>query len=259
MANIFSFHGTDSKVGVTMISQSVAEIIAILNPDINVLFAIMNGKTNDQYMTGNNVNIDEYKLQMDSRIIISKDFKRDCKYKDNLYILGGAVNEQDERYYYPESAKYLLESVQSDFNVIITDTGNYLDNGLALGALTNSIKKYLVLTQYESSIERFEHMKKWYEKSSLEFDKYVLNRFREDDQYTIRYLSERLSIPYDDFFKINETIGERQAESLKKTFVELNNGLYSDQILDIANDILNSMGYCAIKKQRKGKKWRGFI
>ena len=63
MENIVAFHGADHKAGVTMVAQSVAQIIAESNPDIRVLFAALNGRKSCEFIKKPGKTIAEYKIQ----------------------------------------------------------------------------------------------------------------------------------------------------------------------------------------------------
>lgn len=259
MNNVFAFHGIDHKSGVTMISQSVAELIASQNSNVNVLFISLSGRKNGEYIQEDVKTIDDFKLQMDSKLIISKDFLRDCKFKNNLYILGGLSNEQDERYYFPDSAQYLLESVSESFGLIIADTGSELDNGLALGAITAASNKYLIITQMESSLSRYEKMLPWFEKAQIKFNRFIINKFSEEDSYTLKYILERLYLEKERTDKIQEAGDYRQAEQEHRTLMRLKTDNYLEDISTIANHVSEVIGLPPTKLQRKNKLWKNFI
>lgn len=259
MDNLFAFHGIDHKVGVTMVAQSIAELIASKNSNIKVLFISLNGRGNCEYIKEKVKTIDEFKLQMDSQILISKDFVRDCRYKTNLYVLAGLENEHEKRYYFPDSIQYLLESVSTSFDVIIADTGSELDNGLALGGLSTSAKNYLILTQLESNYYRYDKRKNWFLKAKIDFDKVIINKFSEEDPHTFKYISERLPLDKNKILKIGLMEYARQAELEHKTFTGFKADKYLEEITMIANSILDSIGLSQIKVQRKNKLWKNFI
>lgn len=259
MNNLFSFHGIDHKVGVTMTAQSVAELIASQNSNINVLFISLNGRKNCEFVKEEVKTIDEFKLQLDSQMLISKDFVRDCRHKKNLHILAGLSNELEERYYFPDAAKYLLESVSGSFEIIIADTGSDLNNGLALGGLSIAAKKYLILTQLESNLFRYEEMLPWFEKAQVKFDGFIINKFCEEDPHTFKYIVERLCINKEKSFKIQAAGYDRQAELEHKTLMEFKTDSYLEDIATIANNVLKASGLPQIQLQRKNKLWRNFI
>lgn len=259
MNNLFAFHGIDHKAGVTMTAQSVAELIASQNPNVSVLFISLNGRKNSEYVKEEVKTIDEFKLQLDSKMLISKDFLRDCRHNKNFYFLAGLSNEQDERYYFPDSAKYLLESISNSFELIIADTGSELDNGLALGGMTIAARKYLVLSQLESNLSRYEKMAPWFERAQVKFDGFIINKFCEEDAYSLKYIIERLYFNKEETFKIHTVSYERQAEIEHKTLMKFKTDNYIEDVTAIANNILEVVGLPQIKLQRKNKLWKNFI
>lgn len=259
MNNLFAFHGIDHKVGVTMTAQSVAELIASQNTSVSVLFISLNGRKNCEFVKEEVKTIDDFKLQLDSQMLIGKDFLRDCRHNKNFYFLAGLSNEQDERYYFPDSAKYLLESISNSFEIIIADTGSELDNGLALGGMSIAARKYLVLNQLESNLSRYEKMAPWFEKAQVDFDGFIINKFYEEDSYSLKYITERLYVKKEQTFKIHAVGYERQAEIEHKTLMKFKTDNYIEDIAGVANDVLENVGLPQIKLQRKGKLWRNFI
>lgn len=259
MNNLFAFHGIDHKVGVTMVAQSVAELIASQNSNINVLFVSLNARKNCEYVKEEVKTIDEFKLQLDSQMLICKDFVRECRHKGNLYILAGLSNEQEERYYFPDSAKYLLESVESSFEIIIADTGSELDNGLALGGMLIAAKNYLVLTQLESNLCRYENRAPWFEKAEVKFGGLIVNKFYKDDPHTLKYIIERLYYDKEKTFRVQAAGYDRQAELEHKTLMEFKTDSYLEHITIIANDVLERAALPQIELQRKNKLWKSFI
>ncbi|QAT43183.1 hypothetical protein [Aminipila luticellarii] len=259
MKNLFVFHGADHKSGVTMIAQSTAQLIASQNRDINVLFIALNGRKSSEFIKGEVKTIDEFKLQLDSKLLMSRDFVRDCKHERNLHILAGPVHEQEERYYFPDSATYLLESVADSFEIIIADTGNELDNGLALGGMSAAAKRYLILDQLESNLSRYEKMSPLFEKAGIRFDGFIINKFYADDPYTLPYILERLRLQREKAYTVQAASSERQAEREHKTLMECKTPCYQADISAVANDISEAVGLPSIKIQRKHKRWKNFI
>lgn len=258
MENIIVFHGVDHKVGTTMISQSVAEFLASMYKELKVLFVTLNGREGAEYVNEVPETVEGLKDHIDSRMISHVDFYKVCNKKDNFYMLGGIKNEVEERYYYPDTADYLLTSIRDKFDIIIADSGNQLDNGLAMGALNATSNKFLVLTQQETIISRWEKMKGIYEQMNIFFCDYIVNKFYLEDPYSVDYIAERLKIERDKF-KVVEFAGYgREAEIDGQTLLEYKNSKYIESIEEIANLILSKMDIPIIKNRRKHK-WKNFI
>jgi cellulose biosynthesis protein BcsQ len=257
MDKLFSFHGVDHKVGVTMIAQSVAELIANERKDLKILLITLNGRKNAGYVKENIETIDNYRMQIDSKIIVSKDFLGSTKRYENLHMLAGLIKESDERYYFPDSAAYLLEAVEDQFDIIISDTGSEIDNGLAVGGLLLSNSNYLILTQLESSLRRFEEQADRFLKIDISFEKHIINKFEEKDPYTLQYIEKRLNLDKSELLKVKNVDYGKQAEMEYRSLIEFRDDKYKFDIGIIANQILFKMGENEIDSRKKIK-WKNF-
>ncbi len=259
MENIIVFHGIDYKVGTTMLAQSVAQIIADNYQNLSVLFATLNGRKSCEYIRKSVKTVDEYKLQIDSRIFLNKEFSKECKYKENLHVLGGLVAEQEERYYHPDSIRYLLDSVNEQFDLVIVDSGNSIDNGLAIGALESGNKNYIVLGQQETSISRYEKNCQMINSLGVNFDGFIINKYIESDLYSRKYFEKRLNVDR----KLVKTVAYvdlwREAEHENKTFVEMKNQRYSDDVYKISEEILRDTGLSSESRKKRGIIWKNFM
>ena len=256
--NLFSFHGADHKVGTTMIAQSVAQTISFSNPNLKVLLISMNGRESTEYFKEPPIGIDAIKFYIDNKMISGNEFLRTCTHKGNFFIMAGISNELEQRYYHPDMAKYLLEEIAPEFDLIFADCGNELDNGLAVGTLSVSEEIYLILTQQESMVSRFEKNKCILGDLGFEITAFIINKYYEQDPYGLTYLSNRMEIEKARFWKLNSAGYSRQAEIDNKTLLEYKNEAYLQDILIIANCILNKKGLSEIQQKRKSK-WKSFI
>lgn len=259
MGKVAVFHGADHKNGVTMVSQSVAELAAEQGENLRVLFIVLNGRINNQFLKDDIRTVDDFKLQMESRFIKETDFARECRYRGNLFVLGGLKTEAEERFYFPENVKYLIETVKGEFDLVICDTGACLDSGLAVGGMEAADLCYAVISQEESAIERYMKKIPICEEAGFNFKKTVVNKFREEDSYSKRYMSERLGIGREKLFFVRETENGRQAEKERKSLLEKNEEGFGEDIMAVANDILGFCGLPLIKSRRKNRKWISFI
>lgn len=258
MKNLFVFHGVDHKVGTTMISQSVAEYLADQYKDIKVLFVTLNGRESAEYVHEAPETIEGIKNHIDSKLINEIDFMKVCKKTENFFMLAGIRNESEQRNYYPDMSTYLLETVTEKFDIVIADSGNELDNGLAIGALSSTRNRFLILTQQETVLYRWERNRDLYQRLGICFDVYILNKYYEQDPYNLSYIGERLTIPEDKFFKIGFAGYGRQAEMEYRTLMEYKDHKYTLDIAGISEIILEGIGMPIKKKVRKAK-WKNFI
>lgn len=256
--NLFTFHGADHKVGTTMVSQSVAETISAHHPNLKILFIGMNGRESSEYFMETPVSIDVMKFHIDNRMVDGGDFLKTCTHKGNFYIMAGISNETEARYYHPDMAKYLLEEAAPEFDLVIADCGNELDNGLAVGALAQSEEIFLIAAQQESALRRYERNRKVLEELGIGISKYIVNKYFEQDPYSISYIANRLEVEKDRVMRICSAGYSRQAESDCKTLLEFKNEDYQRDVAVLANEILKKNGFAEIQRQRKSR-WKSFI
>lgn len=257
LRNLFVFHGVDHKVGTTMLTQSIAKLIADENREIRILQISLNGREGAEYVRETPPCIDTLKISIDNKMINGSDFLRLCKQKENYYMLAGITNELEERFYYPETAEYLLQEVAPEFDLILADSGNEIDNGLAIGALCLSENNFLVLTQQETTMKRYERMRRIYAGLNINFPHLIVNKYNQEDPYHLNYIAQRLEIESQAFYTVQSAGYARQAEMDYKTLIEYKNDKYARDILHIANDILGKSGLYEIKKRKS--KWKSFI
>ncbi len=258
MSMIFSFHGSDHKNGCTMISQSVAEMLAEYKRDANILLIFLNGRKSLEFMTGDMISIDHFKSRLESGISIDEMLLKSCRRRDRLYVIAGLENELEHRRYFPDHSRMLLKELKARFDIVIADTGSNIDSGLALGGLLESDRNFMILAQHEASIGRYEQNMEIYKKLSLNFDYYLLNKFSLKEPYSLKYINQRLCLPKQSLMKISMGGYEYQAEAEKKSLLEYKNDEYSADIFKIASVVLKDAGFGEIKT-RRNKIWKNFI
>lgn len=241
-----------------MTAQSVAETIIANQPNLKILLIAMNGRDSSEYTRESPVSIEGLKIHIDNKMINGEDFLKSCTHKGNFYFMAGIINEMEERYYHPEMAKYLLEEIAPEFDLIIADCGNVLDNGLAVGTLSLAGEIYLLATQQETVIRRYERSRKVLEDLGIGISAFIINKYDEQHPYGLQYIANRLELDKEKLLKINTAYYYRQAEIDSKTLLHYKNDAYSTDIITMANMILNKVGLNVIQRQRKSR-WKSFI
>lgn len=258
MSKMYAFHGADGKTGTTMVTQSVAELIASNQKDIKILVVSLHGRPGTEYIDRVCESIEGIKLHLDNRLLDIRRLTEECRIGDNLYMLGGVESIEHVRGYHPHMAAYLLDSIESAFDLILVDTGNDIDNGLAVGALEYIKDNYCIITQQETILKRYERIKPVYEKLGIRFSTCIVNKYTHRDPYDLRYIGKRLCLKQENLMKVEASGYERQAESDHQTLLSYNNEQFSNDILLIANHILSRAQMVTIDHERK-KKWMPFI
>lgn len=258
MNNLYVFHGADRKTGVTMISQSVSECLANMLLSEDILYITLNGRSNSQFIKGQIKTVDDYKSKVQSGIHVSKNEISRLGNMNNLYVISGIREETEERLYMPGFARSLLKDVEPEFGIIIADCGSEIDNGLAIGAFAETENTFMVLSQNEATLRRYEKTRKLYNELKINFDSVIVNKFSEKDPYTRSYIKKRLEINEGDFFTVGMTTLGRQAEMEYRTFADLRDSMFVRDIEQIVDKIIRTSGKKVSGEKRKSK-WKGFI
>lgn len=237
MRGVYAFHSCDAKSGVTMVSQSVAELLAERNPEKNVLFVVLCARKNGQFIGDGAASIDIFKERIVSSVGIKREELEGLKVGENLYYLGGIECEEEAGIYFPDMARSFLRHMSSGFDYVVVDTGSDLNNGLAVGALLSADMNFMVLSQNDACLERYRKMRKLYDSLKFSFDAFVLNKFRLGDIYDVSYVKRYVISAYKDIFTVCDTELSREAESEKKTFTELRDKRFTGCIACLAQEI----------------------
>jgi hypothetical protein len=254
----FVFHGIDHKVGTTMIALSIAEIAAERLPEKKVLFVALNGRESTEYVREGAESIDALRSRLESRLLGEEELCAHCLRIKELSVLGGVANEEDERYYMPEAAAFLLDVAGRVFDLVIVDGGNCIDSGLAFGALTYDANRFLVLTQQETALSRWERKRPLYERLGVMPKAYVLNRYVEKDIYPADYVARRFAEERRQFHCVRLAQGGRQAEIERKSLWTGAADGFADDVAALAGALLGGdAGEPASRKRRK--RWKSFI
>lgn len=148
------FMGADSKVGTTMICQSVAEVIAN-NSSLKVGYFVLSDKKNDNYMQGAN-SLDLLKGKVTNDLLTKEDILDAMIKKDNIYLLAGISNLLEIRRYSLKHIEALLTMAADIFDVTIVDAGSNLDNPLTIAALKYTNNILMITSQAPASKNQFD-------------------------------------------------------------------------------------------------------
>jgi hypothetical protein len=256
MSYVYLFHGIDDKVGTTMLTLSVAEALADTYSDRKILYIALNGRSSLDYSRECGHNIDALKSRLESRILMASELDSVCGNIKNLFLLGGVENEDEERFFQPELAEFIIETAMKAFDVILVDSGNRLDNGLAFGALSFDAMRYFVLTQTENCLARWEKRKAVYEKLRIHPNAFILNKYTDKDIYHIDYVKTRLNLDRD-FHRVRLSREGRRAEIEKKTLRYLDAAFKKD--INKFTDLMVENMKVSFTPHVRRRGWRSFI
>ncbi len=261
MKKLVAFHGSDHKSGATMLSQSVAELVARNRKEIKVLWTVFGLGDGKDYKDTVAQSLEEFRLQIYSRILNKEEVMEASKQSENLFMLGGIKNISEKRTYFPENAQYFLECMKDDFDLIIADCGNDLDSGISLGALENADAIYITISQKESALRQYEIKSELYQRLNLKAAGMILNHFQKEDPITLHYTARRLNHPYETIFKVKDSEFGRQAERDRKSLLFYGDNTYDKDISEIADSILKQCGLGKLnpEEEKRKKRWINFI
>jgi hypothetical protein len=254
----FIFYGIDHKVGTTMIALSIAEVVAERLPEKKVLFLAMNGRESTEYVRESTESVDALRSRLESRLLGEEELIAHCLRVKNLSVLGGIANEEEERYHMPEGTVFLLDVAGRAFDIVVADCGNRLDNGLSFGALSYDAKRFLVLTQQETALARWERRKTLYERLGLMPKAYILNNYIEKDIYPADYVARRFAEERRQFHCVRFVQGGRQAEIERKTLWAGAAEGFKDDIAALADALVGGDAGAPLPRKRR-RPWKSFI
>lgn len=258
--NITVFFGTDSKVGVTMTAQSVAENIAA-NTDTTVGLLFLNGKPSMDYIKAEKYSIalDKLKLKIVSNVLSPNELLDSCIKIDNLYVLQGAELIYGVRHYHPKHIENLIELATKVFGIVIIDAGCDLNNGMSIGAINSTSNRFLVTTQQDTALDNFnrtnDQILNALDIQASDF-MMVINKYVSSSQlYTPSELADKVyNIPLAGI--IPKVDYSWQAERDKNTFNKYNLTDFNKQITELGKLVCSQVGI--EYKQSITKKFRFF-
>lgn len=258
MKSVCVFHGADRKSGVTMMAQSVAEMVAAAAPEEKVLFVSMCGRKNAQYFRESAESIGLCRNRLESGLSILRSDIGSTSYLPNLSVLCGIQKESEVRSWMPDLARQMLREFRREFRVIVADTGSDLASGLAVGSLMEADETYFVLSQNEAALHRFEEEMPVYREAGIRWNGILLNRYSERDPYTMDYVQERLKIQGEKKYIVHMSERGRRAEMEYRTLAALGERGIVRDIQKIASDVMQTAEI--MQSGEKGKrKWKNFV
>jgi Flp pilus assembly CpaE family ATPase len=258
MKPIVVFAGVDGKAGTTMIAQSVAEWITEHLEDRSVLLLSLHGRPGTNYIDQKTPCLDEIRIPLENNLLNKQDLIAASKRNKKLYQIGGVASLLDRRRFSVDIVSRLLRLLKDDFDLIIIDAGNEMDDGLTIGALQNASCFFCIVAQQESYLDQFTVLADIYKQLEVEVSSIIVNQFEPKDSYGLPYIAKRLDIDPTSLIPVMADRNGRMAEKKKQTLLHCGEKQYS---LDIATVAMSVLEHCGISqepaKRRKG--WKSFI
>lgn len=241
MGLITAFYGADHKCGTSMIAQSVAEYIAENNKNQNVLLVHTESGTGDLYSPSVQESLESIRPYLAEKLIDTRSVTEKSRYKDNLYIINGPSKPGTSGLYHPDMAQYLFESLSESFDFVICDTGSEFEHGMCIGALFGADKVYVVTTQQEYAVRRYEWTRSFFEKVAIRPSAVIVNYYSGYGLNTRKMISDRAGVAMDRIFCVRRSEYGQRAEEDNKTILSLRDRRFAKDIAIVAEDILKEM------------------
>ncbi len=242
-SNIITFFGADSKVGTSMIAQSVAEKLSE-NEGLKVLLIILDGSPGMDYVLKfeESLSIDTVRAKVINHILSNNELIDVCTELDKLYILQGTQSLLYRKYYQPEHIESLLRQLADIFDVVVVDGGSNVELGMTIGALNSSCHKFLIVTQQSTCLRHYKQIQSQI-LSKLEIKDFcmIINKYINNEQLFDKHrLSHEYeaphmcSVPYSEF--------NLQAEIERCTIQKYQESEYIEAIKKVTVIIEDSLG-----------------
>lgn len=249
--NIFVFYGADSKVGTSMISQSVSEAISE-KFNGNILYLFLDESGGDYLDVPFTESLDSLKVKLINNVLSEEELFNACtKIRNNFYAFKGTFSLPFKRHFNPKHIESLIEIAKKRFEIVIIDAGNSYELGLAIGALNSCpSNSFLVATQQEKTIKAYK-LKKEQILDKLKITNFmlVMNKYIEGNNLISPYnlandmqLTLVSTVSYSDF--------GWQSESDKNTLLKYDD-VFRKEIDKLASLILKKSGISVLEKEEK--------
>lgn len=158
--NVFTFFGTDSKVGTTSIAQSTALNLSKRHKNKSVIMLFLDGQTGFDWVdSSSNKNcLSDIKIALKNNFLTVSNLKESCyQYSPNFFMLKGEISLEENVYYHQNDINSLINLCKDNFDFVIIDAGNTMNLSLRMtySALINSDNRILVSDQMPKSYEMF--------------------------------------------------------------------------------------------------------
>ncbi len=185
MAEIYTFFGADSKVGVTMTAQSLAMALAELKSNDKIILLNIDGDDGQTFTKSDKPGFNAIKQSLLNNLTTIREVLDSCDNEDNLWTLSGFSDMLSISQFEPAHFAYLISLLENEFDYILIDAGSNLNSGLTVGALDASpyisettAKNILVTTQQASALKKFQKVdSNILKKAKFSFDELIINKY----------------------------------------------------------------------------------
>ena len=238
MGRIITFYGADHKCGTSMMAQCFAEYAASKFKEYNVLLVHAENGDGELYSPCVHESLETIRPYLAEKLIDCNSIMEKSRYKDNLFIIGGASKPGTANLYHPDMAQYLFSALAGSFDLIVCDSGSEIEHGMSLGAMFGADLMYVILTQEEYCIRRFEWVKALFDKINIKPAGAVINCFSADAVNSKDLIAMRMGIDESCIFCIRESKRGKDAAQDGKSLLAYKDAKFRKDFLSAAENIL---------------------
>lgn len=219
--NTVCFFGSGPGAGVSMVSQSVAQVLSDITGK-STGFLSLDGSEGTTYF---NIDLDshglsEIKERLINNILSPEELKNSCIKSSSLYFLPGEKEISKVRHYQPDHIEKLVDLCSKTFNVTIINGGSAI-TGMSIGALNSSKLKFLVTTQSDKHFRNFNNLLgQIFVNLGISSDDFslVVNKYIDSGELETEIgLAKKYGMPLASVIPLLEYIPSLEAEKKKKT------------------------------------------
>lgn len=235
------YHGSDHKVGTTLIAHTSAEWFAQKFPQKKVLYIALNKKKSCDFIKEPPPSFERFRKNQEGPKSREQLFRR-YQISANLYGMSGPEQEWNESKYGPEDAADLLCFAKEYFDIIVADTGCDVNSGIAIGALKQNRINVLIFTQNEMTLTRWEAQADTYRQLGIDFNVKVINKYKNRQPPSTGYIMERTKIGSEVYISLPFAPDGYRAEWEKRSLLSYHNRSCHKQI-NTMMEMLLEIGY----------------
>ena len=241
MSRIISFFSSDHRTGTSMLAQCCAERLAEKDRSMQVLLVHSSGCAGTDYSPQLRESVGRIRPYLAEKLINVEEIRRKAVWRDNLSVIGGHEDPCGASDIFPEMGEYLVRTLAPYYGAVICDGGADIEEGLALGALFASDITYMVLTQNENCLKRYEWLLPVYRQLGLLPVRYVINSFSQASPYSEGYIRDRLGIERGNLVKIRASGHGSAAETDSRSLLAYRDKAFLRDLDELVAEIGNEL------------------
>jgi len=242
---IVCFFGADSDVGVTMLTDCLAQYISE-NSEARVLNLKANYQKSDYYTNAHKnhaIGLEHLRVKIANNILSYDEFVDACHCVDDTYhILYGVGDLMTFREFNVEIVSELINIVNDYYDLIIIDAGTNLDCPLAVSSLRSSDFNFLITTQGRIALENFKLVKnQWLNRLDINDFNLVVNKAK-NNSYLQTPLEVANDYGYDYSCSIAYSEHGEQAEQDGRTLLSFNDDDFNTSLGMLSSIVCSHYG-----------------